>query len=100
MHGPLREQREYGRPDVAATRTPAAAAPLTPATPVTATAGKAPERTAGPRHPGPRTARRGRRKRREGHPSTGLAKVLLHVVELGTWVAERRSALEWMVVSE
>jgi hypothetical protein len=95
VHGPLREQREDRRPDVAAAGTPAAAAePFAATTPVAATraaARETPERAAVPRHARPWAARW---HRREGHATACLAKVLLHLVELGARVAERRLAPE------
>jgi hypothetical protein len=100
VHGPLREQREDGRPDVAAAGPAAAAAePFAPAPPVTVTgttAGESPERAL-PRHARPRAAWR---ERWERHATACLTKVLAHLVELGARVTERRPVPEWMFVSE
>jgi hypothetical protein len=95
VHGPLREQREDRRANVAAAGTPAttAAEPLAPTPPVAAATGETAERRRS-RHARPRSA--AGRERWEGH-----ATACFWCVELGARVTEAVPATpEWMFVSE
>jgi hypothetical protein len=99
VHGPLREQRQDGRADVAAAGTPATAGPpLAAATPVATATREAAERTAGPWHTGPRPAGR---ERWEGHAAACFRRVQVLTQVLDARIAEAGAAPpEGMFVSE